>query len=192
VTSLGREQSSEKEADGLVEAGVGSDAQMFECAALHETLHGVEKKLGGERRQDVVADRAAQLALFDEAAEDVGDGARACSQQMTMQRRRARFQFEEEGGGERRKTLDHRLCETAEFLDELQTALVEQLVGIGANLGGDAVDHGAQRGVLAGEMNVERFFAHAAREREIVHGERGVTAGKKERPRLGEDAIGRA
>jgi hypothetical protein len=69
----GSEEAAEKKIDG---AGInfgGSKLELFKGGGLEETLKRVEVKMNCENGVDIVANHAGELALLDEAAENVGD-----------------------------------------------------------------------------------------------------------------------
>lgn len=187
----GGEEAAEEEADGAIETGIGLHAEAFEGAGLHEALHGVEEKFAGEDRADVVAHGAAELAFLDEEAEDVGEVFGAGVEDVAVEGGGVLLQIGEDVRSELREALGHGLGEAAEFFGETKTVVAEQDFGVRANFGGETVNDGADHGVLAGVMHVERFFAHAERGGEVVHGERRIASGEKQRTGLGENARGR-
>ena len=69
----GGEEAAEKKIDGVGVNFGGSELELFEGGGLEETLERVEIKLNREIGMDVVANHAGELALFDEAAENVGN-----------------------------------------------------------------------------------------------------------------------
>ncbi len=78
------------------------------------------------------------------------------------------------------------LGETSQFLGEGQRPVGDQCLGLGPDLGGDLVDHGEDDVVLAREMHVERLFAHAQLDSEVVH--RGATVPRGRRNARAPDA----
>jgi hypothetical protein len=189
--SGGGEEAAEEKADGAVEAGFGFEAEAFEGPGLHEALHGVEEKFAGENGADVIADGAAELTFLDETAEDVGQVFGAGGEDVAMERGSVLLQVGEDGGAELGEAIDHALGEAAEFFGELKTVVAEEDFGVGADFGGEAIDDGADHGVLARVVHVEGFLAHAECGGEVVHREGGVAAGEKEGAGFEEDAGGR-
>jgi hypothetical protein len=162
--------------------------QAVQRGGLNEALHGLEKEFHGEDRVEVGAHLTRQLALLDEAAEDIGDVLLAHLDHQRVEIGSEALEVAEGAGVELGKALDHARGETAQFFGKPEVAVGEKGVGFGPDLAAELLDDRAHDLFLAGEVDVERLFAHAELGGEVVHGAGAVAVGEEVRAGLKQDA----
>lgn len=173
----GGEEAAEKKIDG---AGVnfgGSELELFEGGGLEETLERVEVKMNREVGVDVVANHAGELALFDEAAENVGDVFLTHVVEERVKGRGKTLEVARGVGRDGVQALRQALGKTAKFFGKIQATMAQKRVGFSPDFAAKTEDHIADQRVFAGEVLVEGFFADPELGRDGVHGDRAVTAG---------------
>ena len=173
----GGEEAAEKKIEGLGVNFGGSELELFEGGGLEETLERVEIKLNCEIGMDVVANHAGELALFDEAAENVGDIFLTHVVEERVEVRGKTLEVARGVGRDGVQALRQALGETAKFFGKIQATMTQKSVGFSPDFAAKTEDHIANQRVFAGEVLVEGFFTNPEFGCDGVHGDSAVTAG---------------
>jgi len=144
----GGEEAAEEEFDGTGADLAGGELEAVQRGGLEEALQGMQVEFDGEGGVEIGADHAGDLALFDEATEDVGDGLLAHFVDEIMQGGSEALEIAQRVGRDGLHPLHHALGETPEFLGEIEIPVAQQRIGFGADFGAQIEDHGADDGVL--------------------------------------------
>jgi hypothetical protein len=130
----GSEEAAEKKIDG---AGInfgGSELKLFERGGLEETLERVEVKMNREIWVDIVANHAGELALLDEATENVGDVFLAHFVKECVEVGSETLEVTHGVGRDGVQALRQAFGETAKFFGEIQPAMAQKGVGFSPDI----------------------------------------------------------
>ena len=121
----GGEETAEEEFDGAGADFAGGEFKSVERGGLEEALQGMQVEFDGEGGVEISADHAGDLALFDEATEDVGDGILAHFVDEIMQRGSEALEIAQGVRRDGLHPLHHALGEAPKFFGEVEVAVAE-------------------------------------------------------------------